>query len=244
MKARYPHTSGMILLVSSALFLGACGHKKVAVTKPVPPPPPQPTATLTATPNSAQRGQSVQLAWSTQNATDVSIEGLGNVAANGNRGVSPSESTTYTLTAKGPGGTVQATARVTMNVPPPPPVKTVGPTDLELFNSHVKDIFFAYDKAEIRPEEQESLKSDLEFLQAHPSFKILVSGHCDERGSEDYNLALGTNRANTVRDQLAKFGISRDRIRTVSYGKEKPFCSDENEQCWQQNRRAHFTLDR
>jgi len=113
-----------------------------------------------------------------------------------------------------------------------------------LFNSHVKDIFFDYDKANVRPADQESLKADLDFLQAHPTFRILISGHCDERGSEDYNLALGTNRANDVRTELQKLGIAADRIRTVSYGKEKPFCTDANEQCWQQNRRAHFVLDR
>jgi len=244
MKARIPQIAGMLLLLVTALFLGACGHKKVAVAQPAPPPAPQPTATLTATPTSTQRGQSVQLSWSTQNATNVSIDALGDVSANGSRSVNPSDSTTYTLTAKGPGGTAQATARVTITVPPPPPVKASGPTDLELFNSHVKDIFFAYDKADIRPEESNSLKADIEFLQAHPNFKVLISGHCDERGSEDYNLALGTNRADGVRAQLQKLGISADRIRTVSYGKEKPFCTDENEQCWQQNRRAHFVLDR
>ena len=244
MKARFPQTAGMVLLLSSALFLGACGHKKVATVQPTPPPPPaQPTATLTATPSSTQRGQSVQLTWNTQNATDVSIDAVGAVAANGSRSVSPTDSTTYTLTAKGPGGRAQATARVTVTIPPPP-VKAAGPTDQELFNSHVKDIFFDYDKANVRPADQESLKADLDFLQAHPTFRILISGHCDERGSEDYNLALGTNRANDVRTELQKLGIAADRIRTVSYGKEKPFCTDANEQCWQQNRRAHFVLDR
>jgi len=69
------------------------------------------------------------------------------------------------------------------------------------------------------------------------------SGHCDERGSEDYNIALGSNRADEVRDQLVKLGIGRDRIKTISYGKEKPFCDAQNEQCWQQNRRAHFSLE-
>jgi peptidoglycan-associated lipoprotein len=244
MKARLPRVAGMLLLLSSALFLGACGHKKVAVAQPVAPPAPaKPTATLSAKPTNVQRGQSVQLTWNTQNATDVSIDAVGSVSVNGSRGVSPTDSTTYTLTAKGPGGTVQATARVTVTIPPVP-VKAAGPSDQELFNSHVKDIFFDYDKADLRQADGESLKGDADFLQSHPNIKVLISGHCDERGSEDYNLALGTNRADGVRAQLQKLGISGDRIRTVSYGKEKPFCNEENDNCWQQNRRAHFVLDR
>ncbi len=71
---------------------------------------------------------------------------------------------------------------------------------------------------------------------------MVISGHCDERGSEEYNLALGSNRANIVRDQLVAMGVSSDRIKTVSYGKEKPFCTADNDQCWQQNRRAHFAI--
>jgi len=72
----------------------------------------------------------------------------------------------------------------------------------------------------------------------------LISGHCDERGSEDYNLGLGDNRADAVRDQLERLGISADRIRTISYGKEKPFCTEETVACWQLNRRAHFSMQR
>jgi peptidoglycan-associated lipoprotein len=72
--------------------------------------------------------------------------------------------------------------------------------------------------------------------------KILIAGHCDERGSDEYNLALGTSRANSVKQQLVQEGISAERIQTISYGKEKPFCSESDEQCWQQNRRDHFSL--
>ena len=130
-----------------------------------------------------------------------------------------------------------------MTVTPPPPVAAAGPTDQELFERNVKDIFFDYDRYDIRPADAETLKVDADFLAAHPSYKFVVSGHCDERGSEDYNMALGSSRADGVRDHLVKLGIAGDRIKTISYGKEKPFCTEHNEQCWQQNRRAHFSLD-
>jgi peptidoglycan-associated lipoprotein len=154
--------------------------------------------------------------------------------------VSPTESTTYKLLAKGPGGTQEANARVTVTVPPPP--VAAGPTDAELFAQNVKDLYFDYDKYDVRSDEQAILKANAQFLAAHPGYKLTISGHCDERGSEDYNLALGSNRANTVRDQLVSLGVSADRIKTISYGKEKPFCTDENNQCWQSNRRAHFSM--
>ena len=73
------------------------------------------------------------------------------------------------------------------------------------------------------------------------SCKVIVEGHCDDRGSEEYNLGLGDNRAQTIKAYLIQAGVSADRIRTISYGKEKPFCTENDEQCWQQNRRDHFT---
>jgi peptidoglycan-associated lipoprotein len=244
MSIRFLRFAGLSLAVSGMLLLGAC-HKKSAA--PVPPAPAlapaKPTATLTATPSDVVAGHSAQLSWNTQNATDVSIDTLGSVAVSGNRNVTPSASTTYTLTAKGPGGSVQATARVTVTVPPPPPVKA-GPTDAELFASNVTDIYFNYDRFDIRAGDEKTLKADADFLAAHPGFNILVAGYCDERGSEEYNMALGSSRANSVRDALVKFGIAASRVKTISYGKEKPFCTEQNESCWQQNRRAHFSLDK
>jgi peptidoglycan-associated lipoprotein len=154
--------------------------------------------------------------------------------------VSPTESTTYKLMAKGPGGSQEASARVTVTAPPVAAVPS--PTDAELFAQNVKDLYFDYDKYQVKADEDAVLKADAAFLAAHPAVKITISGHCDERGSEDYNLALGSNRADTVRDQLVSMGVSKDRIKTISYGKEKPFCSDENDQCFQQNRRAHFVF--
>ena len=233
--------------LSAILFLGAC-HKKPTPPPPPPPPPPAaPTATLTANPTAVDKGQPVTLTWETTNATDVSIEGLGALQPNGSQQVKPAESTTYTLTAKGAGGTQSASARVTVNVPPPPPpppapAPTV--TDEELFAQNVKDVYFDYDKADVRADQQSAVQADAAFLQQHSSMSITIEGHCDERGSTEYNLALGDNRANSVKTALVAAGVAADRIKTVSYGKEKPFCSEATEACWQQNRRGHFVLNK
>ncbi|MDT8068686.1 MAG: peptidoglycan-associated lipoprotein Pal [Terriglobia bacterium] len=242
MSARFTRLFLSLGVAALAVSLGACA-KKVATAKatPAPPPPPAPTASLSASPSNLQKGQSTTLTWSTQNANDITIDGLGTVTASGSRTVSPEDSTTYKLVAKGPGGTQEADARVTVATPPPPVAQ--GPTDAELFAQNVKDLYFNYDKYDVRSDEQAILKADAAFLAAHPNYKLTISGHCDERGSEEYNLALGSNRANTVRDQLVAMGVSSDRIKTISYGKEKPFCTQENDQCWQSNRRAHFEMN-
>src|SRR5215467_4041349 len=227
--------------LGAILFLGAC-HKKQAPPPPPPPPPPAaPTASLTASPETIDKGQSSTLTWQTTNATDVSIDSVGAVDPNGSKQVSPTESTTYTLTAKGAGGNQTAMARVTVNAPPPPPPPpTTSATEEQLFAQNVKDVYFDYDKSDIRASEQASIQADVAFLQQHSSVSFTIEGHCDERGSTEYNLALGDNRASAVKNALVGAGISADRIKTISYGKEKPFCTESNESCWQQNRRGHF----
>jgi len=235
----------LVFALGAILFLGAC-HKKTAPPPPPPPPPPAtPTASLTASPDTIDKGQSSTLTWQTTNATDVSIDGIGAVQPNGTQQVTPAESTTYTLNAKGAGGTQTATARVTVNAPPPPPPATQpSMTDEQLFAQNVKDIYFDYDKSDVRSSEQSSIQADVAFLQQHSSISFTVEGHCDERGSTEYNLALGDNRASAVKNALVGAGIAADRIKTVSYGKEKPFCTESNETCWQQNRRGHFVYSK
>ncbi|HEX8810868.1 MAG TPA: peptidoglycan-associated lipoprotein Pal, partial [Terracidiphilus sp.] len=230
--------------LSAILFLGACKKKVAPPPPPPPPPPPAPTASITANPNTIQQGQSTALTWQTTNATDVSIDGVGAVQANGAQSVTPSDSTTYTLTAKGAGGTQQATARVTVTQPPPPPAPAAGPSEEQLFAQNIKDIYFEYDKSDIRSDQQSSLQADIAFLAAHPSIHFIVEGHCDKRGSTEYNLALGDSRAGSVQSALTQGGVSSSNIKTISYGKEKPFCTESNEACWQQNRRAHFVYSK
>ena len=246
MKQNRSRWIALVFALGAVLLLGAC-HKKAAPPPPPPPPPPSPTptATLTANPESIDKGQSATLSWQTSNATDISIEGIGAVQANGSQQVTPTESTTYTLTAKGAGGTQTATARVTVNAPPPPPPPPAPSlTDEQLFAQNVKDVYFDYDKSDVRGDQQTAVQADAAFLQQHPNMSVTIEGHCDERGSTEYNLALGDNRASAVKNALVAAGVAADRVKTVSFGKEKPFCTESNEACWQQNRRGHFVLNK
>lgn len=106
----------------------------------------------------------------------------------------------------------------------------------------MQDAFYDYDKADIRADARDALSKTAEFLRSYPQVKVVVEGHCDERGSTEYNLALGDRRAQAAKDFLVSLGVGADRMQTVSYGKEKPFCTESNEDCWKQNRRAHFVL--
>lgn len=228
--------------LAALMLVAGCKHKTPPPPTPPPPPPAAPTASLSANPNSIQSGQSTQLTWRTENATDVNIEGVGKVDANGSQSVNPTDSTTYRLTAKGPGGTQEATARITVSAPPPPPPQQISETEEQMFARNVQDVFFDYDSFNLRSDAEQSLSSAAQFLQQHPNLNFTIEGHCDERGSTEYNLALGQSRASSVRDALVKDGVAANRIKTISYGKEKPSCTESNEQCWQQNRRAHFVL--
>jgi peptidoglycan-associated lipoprotein len=234
----------LIVILGAVIMLGAC-KKKVAPPPPPPPPPPAPTASISVTPTSIQQGQSPTVTWQTANATDVSIEGLGAVQTSGSQAVSPSESTNYKLVAKGAGGTQTATARLTMTQPPPPPPPPPpGPTDEELFAQNIKDIYFDYDKADLRADQNAALQADMLFLNQHPNINFTIEGHCDERGSVEYNLALGDKRATAVKNALTIAAINPSRITVISMRKEKPFCSESNEACWQQNRRGHFVYQK
>lgn len=236
---------GIFVLAAAFGILSTGCHHKVAAAPQTPPAPtktaPAPAATLTVSPETVQAGESAQLSWTTQNASTVTIDGIGTVAASGSKQVTAQDSTTYHLLAKGDGGSAEANARLT--VTEKKVVKNV--TDEELFAQNVKDIFFNYDNAAIRQDESTLVNTDAAFLASHPNMKLVIEGHCDERGSEDYNMALGDNRAKSVRDALIHQGISADRIKLISLGKEKPFCTTaENESCWSQNRRAHFVLQK
>ncbi len=231
--------------LAAILFLGACHKKAAPAPPPPPPPPPAPTASISVSPDTIQQGQSATLSWQTSNATDVSIDGIGAVQASGSQQVSPSQSTTYHLVAKGAGGTQEASTRLTVTQPPPPPpAPAPGPSDEDLFGQNIKDIYFDYDKSDIRPDQEASMQADVQFLNQHPNINFLIEGHCDERGSIEYNLALGDRRAQSVRSTLVAGGVSASRIKTISYGKEKPFCLEHTESCWQENRRGHFVYQK
>lgn len=233
------------VLLGAVMMLGACKKKAAQAPPPPPPPPPVPTASISVNPTSIQAGQSASVSWETSNATDVSIDGIGAVQANGSQSVAPAESTTYHLAAKGAGGTQEASTRLTVTQPLPPPLPP-PPTvsDEDLFNQNIKDIYFDFDKSDLRADQQGLMQVDVQFFIQHTNINFTIEGHCDERGSIEYNIALGDRRANAVKEALTTAGISASRIQTISYGKEKPFCAESNEACWQQNRRGHFVYQK
>ena len=247
-------------LLALSLFLVVAGCKKKAPPPPPPPPPPKPApapakpvvSTFVAEPSTIQRGQSSTLRWSVSNATAVSVDqGIGTVQSSGTRRVFPSSTTTYRLTAKGPGGSASATARVTVTQPPPPPPPPAPPPKKTLSQrlaEEVRDAYFDYDKYNIRPDAQSTLTRSANALKSiisdFPNAVISIEGHCDERGSAEYNLGLGDRRATAAREFLVQLGVAQSRLRTISYGKERPQCTQSNEGCWQRNRRAHFSAGR
>jgi peptidoglycan-associated lipoprotein len=235
--------SALVAAFVAAVFVAGCGPKKVEQkpVEPPPPPPARPTVTLQANPTSLNKGEATTLSWSSTNATQLTISPeVGAVAPEGSTKVTPGDSTTYTITAGGPGGSADASVRVTVAAPPPPPQETKAPDWTELFTKEVRDAYFDLDKADLRPDAREALTKTADFLRNYPQAKVTIEGHCDERGSTEYNLALGDRRAAAVKQFLVSQGISADRMSTVSFGKEKPFCMESNETCWQQNRRGHF----
>ncbi len=111
--------------------------------------------------------------------------------------------------------------------------------------NRIQDAYFDYDKHTLRPDAEAALKQDAQTLsdiiRQYPDFKLTVEGHCDERGSEEYNLALGDARAKQTKEYLATLGLPENQLRLISYGKDRPVCNDHDEECWQKNRRAHIT---
>jgi peptidoglycan-associated lipoprotein len=136
--------------------------------------------------------------------------------------------------------------------PPPPSPQPAAPTEEEIFakktleqlnaEKPLADVFFAYDSTDISEEGRASLQKNLQWLKRWTSTKIMIEGHADSRGTNEYNLALGESRADAVRDYLASLGLAADRVTIVSKGEEQPFCAEESEACWQQNRRGHFII--
>jgi peptidoglycan-associated lipoprotein len=236
-----------VLFFAAVMTVAGCHKKQAAPPMPTataPPAAPAPTAQLTATPSTISAGDQVVLTWRTMDATSVSIEGIGDVPTSGVKTVTPTASTSYHLVARGEGGTADATARVTVNAPPAVQVPTNTMSSEEEFRANVQDIFYDYDSADVRPDAQATLSKDASYLVSHPDIKIVIGGYCDERGSNEYNIGLGQNRGDAAKNALVNAGVAGNRIRTISYGKEKPFCTESTEECWQQNRRAGFSIDR
>ena len=133
---------------------------------------------------------------------------------------------------------------VVMMTPPPPPTSESDKRKDREFHENVADALFDYDSATLRPDAQEAVEHAAAYLKAHGNINVIIAGYADERGSAEYNLALGEQRANAARQALIHEGIAAERLRVVSYGKETQVCKTEDEACWQQNRRAAFALSR
>jgi len=255
----------VLLILALVAFAAGCGKKTVPVPARTLPPSSadggrtsnsssgeKPVISVfTAEPSTIEKGQPSTLSWSISNATDMSIDhGVGAVQSRAQRQVFPSATTTYTLTANGPGGSETGTVTVEVSTAPAaPPTATIGGARLssaEMLQQQAQDAYFDYNHNDIRPDARDALTHDAQLLKQifaqEPNFTVVIEGHCDERGSPEYNLALGDKRSTSAKDFLVQLGIPATRIKTISYGKEKPQCTDANEGCWQKNRRAHLSV--
>jgi peptidoglycan-associated lipoprotein len=109
-------------------------------------------------------------------------------------------------------------------------------------SSPLKDVYFDFDRYDLRADSREILKANSAWLKANPAAQVQIEGHCDERGTTEYNVALGSRRAESVKDYLVTLGTSADRLSTISYGEEVPVCREQTEECWQNNRRVRFVV--
>lgn len=211
---------------------------------------PAPDLQVRLEPERIQTGESALLVWDSVNADYVSIDQeIGNVDASGRIRIFPESTTTYSVTAIGPGGRTTRTATIEIGLEATT-AEDIESTDLdampleEQFGLYVKPIFFEFDSAELSEEARLTLEGNVRWL-ARPEnsrVRFVIEGHSDERGTEEYNLALGDKRAQIVRSFLVSRGVGADRILTVSFGEEQPFDTRSSEEAWALNRRAHFVL--
>ena len=144
---------------------------------------------------------------------------------------------TETPSAGGGGGTTAATPTPSTAAP------TARPAPSEFAaNENLRDVYFDFDKYDIRPPDAKTLDANASWLKSNPNHLVLIEGHCDERGTNEYNLALGERRAKSTMNYLVSQGVQASRITIISYGEERPVCAQKTEECWAQNRRAHFLV--
>ena len=262
---RMNHRTLSAAVFAAVVLMGAAScSKKVAaapppaapkrIPDPEPPPPAPPKAqavrinNFEVEPRTIQRGQSGTLTWSVANATDINVnQNVGPVQANGMRQVFPSSSTTYTLTASGPGGMDSRTVTLEVVLPPPPQAPSQPKPRISgatMLSQEGHDAFFDYDKADVRDDARTALTQNADLLKRifaqDPTFNVVLEGHCDERGSAEYNLGLGDRRSTSAKEFLVQLGVPEVRIRTISFGKDRPQCTDATEECYQRNRRVHL----
>jgi len=149
-----------------------------------------------------------------------------------------------TSTPAPPPAPVSPEVRVAPQSPAPAPAPAPTTPSPAPVTVPLKDVFFDFDRATIRDDQKPAVTEDVSWLRANPSAKVLIEGHCDERGTAEYNLALGERRANAAKGALVAAGIAPERVSTITYGKERPFALGHDEAAWKLNRRAHFVLQK
>jgi len=241
-------------------FLACAGCGRPApVRSSAPPPAPETTSTqgpvefrptivsFRVEPSRVEPGECARMSWTVKDAEEVIITPeVGHATQTGSLCVYPLQATRYKLEAKNDVASAAAVVSVSMIHFPPVP----GPSQEEnaptrRLATDAPDIYFDYNSVQIRPDARDSLSHTYYVVQAvlkeYPNGHVRIEGNCDERGSAEYNLALGDQRASTVRDFLIRLGTPGERLETISWGKERPVCEEHTEGCWQQNRRVHFS---
>ncbi|MBJ6749470.1 OmpA family protein [Geomonas anaerohicana] len=223
------------------------------VLAPAPAPvPPAPSANLSVAPGSITRGETATLSWSSKNATDCRIQPeIGAVPPQGSMTITPADNGAYTLTCNGAGGSAESAARVAVVAPAPvvaaPPAPAPAPAPApKLCRPAVINVQFDTNKADLKPQYRDELKTLADFLKEFPEAKGLIEGHTDNVGPKAFNMKLSQRRADTIRNYLVKeFGIAPDRIKAVGYGPTKPVASNKTKAGKAKNRRieSNFTCN-
>jgi len=248
------NASAYLILAGMAIVFSFGCHN---TTTPVPPAPvpvaaagssaAKPTLNyFDAEPTILSLGQSASLRWSIDNATEVQVNPeIGAVKPNDHRVISPQQTTTYTLKASNAAGSTEASVTVSVSKPPPPVAEAEdGDAGLSIVTGELRDLHFDYDEGDVTASDRSVLETDAGLLanlfRQNPSVKIIVEGHCDERGSDEYNFALGDRRAVSVRDALVRLGVPAENLEIISFGEQRPLCTSPTEECYARNRRVHF----
>jgi peptidoglycan-associated lipoprotein len=251
-------STALQLLLIGVLLLAGCGKKTGPVRPPtatVPPPTapgtpvtaPPPELEVRVEPESIRAGESATLVWEARNTDLVVIDqGIGQVEKSGRLKVFPTQTSRYRIVATGPGGNTEKTVTLEISKQPASLAEEelAGKSLAERFAYFVKPVFFGYDSSELRDEAKLTLDGNIRWLvrSENKDVAVMLEGHTDERGTAEYNLALGDERAQVVRAYMVAHGVDPVRLVTISLGEESPFDPRETEDAYALNRRVHFVL--
>jgi peptidoglycan-associated lipoprotein len=246
-----------LIAAATVLLLLSTSCPKAVSPVGVPPAPaplasPKPSIeSFSAEPTTISEGQTASLRWSVKNATSIRIDNsIGPVEPDDHVDIKPSGTTTYKIEAVNGSESTSAMVIVTVTKPPSTGSESdrahTAQSTARFLASQLQDVHFDYGKNEILEEDKSLLDNDAAVLknifQNDPELLVTIEGHCDERGSAEYNIGLGDRRANFIKDYLVGSGVPEGKLGTLSYGKERPICVEATGHCFAQNRRAHFSL--